>query len=257
MKFSALPALLKGNERYWWRRRRTAPRRRLPPPRREAEAAPSRWTGTDCPPKLWPLRWCPARRERIHFLMYLFIQAKSDHCDQKLQRLPLTVQKKNASIWTRLTGLSGQTRLWLDGPLWTEEKDEGELVGIRQAKGSGQSAIDRLPSGWWGADKDWSQSNTPAWGDRATNGSWITGGYRVRTHHGRISHKPLVKRGMSSCRSTWSPDCRSHSSRLSACDPCWTCSWPCCPRRVETDYRDQPFQITWSQPGREQTKERE
>lgn len=165
--------------------------------------------------------------------------------------------EKNLSIWTRLTGLSGQTRLWLDGPLWTEERDEGERVGIRQAKGSAQSAIDRLPSGWWGAGKDWSQSNTPAWEDRATDGSWITGGYRVRTHHGRVGHKPLVKRGMSSCRSTWSPDCRSRSSRLSACDPCWTCSWPCCPERVQTDYPDQPFQITWSQPGRQQTKERE
>lgn len=73
----------------------------------------------------------------------------------------------------------------------------------------------------------------------------------------RASHKPLVKRGMSSCRSTWSPGCRSRSSRLSTCDPYWTCSWPCYPGRVHTDYWRQHFQITRPQQGCQQTKESE
>lgn len=62
---------------------------------------------------------------------------------------------------------------------------------------------------------------------------------------------------MSSCRSTWSPDCRSRSSHLSACDPYWTCSWPCYPGRVHTHYWPQHFQITGAQQDWQQTKEKE
>lgn len=84
---------------------------------------------------------------------------------------------------------------------------------------------------------------------------WLFGWYRSPGK--RVSHKPLVKRGTSSCRSTWSPDCRSRSSRLSTCDPYWTCSWPCYPGRVRTDYWHRHFQITGAQQGCQQTKERE
>lgn len=90
---------------------------------------------------------------------------------------------------------------------------------------------------------------------RVMDNWWLSGSYQSEAK--RVGHKPLVKRGMSSCRSTWSPDCRSRSSRLSACDPYWTCSWPCYPGRVYTDYWRQHWQITRSQQGCQQTTERE